>query len=159
MDFSPENGRKLDLHGCQVKEAVETFLQTYNRLARSRNAEPLIVVHGYGSSGKGGTIRTRLRRLLDRYPQLVSYQRGEVLGNPGMTIVLPHKPLPTGEDLLEQQILSYCSTPRTMEKITGKFRKFGQPQVLGAIRSLERQGLIQGVSCGRHRCFQSIAPD
>jgi len=154
MDYSPGDHDTLDLHGLRVKEALELFRETYNNRTGSRFAKTLVVVHGYGSSGEGGKIRRRLRSLLDQYPNHLSYQRGEKAGNPGITIVTPHLPLPTSENVLEQEILEYCSKPRTRDKIAGKFRRYGQPQVLEALRKMEKQGILRLVSCGRYRCYK-----
>ena len=155
MSYYRGDEEELDLHGYRTKEALELFIQVYNRHAGK--SSPLVVVHGYGSSGEGGKIRRRLRRMLDRYPGNLDYERGEKVGNPGITIVFPKKPLPTAGDRLEQEILAYCSKPRTREKIAGRFRKHGQPKVLDALRKLERKGMLENVSCGRYRCYRAVS--
>ncbi|MBN1265276.1 MAG: Smr/MutS family protein [Anaerolineales bacterium] len=154
MPFTPGDEDTLDLHGLRVKEALELFLRTYNSRIQDQPFGSLVVVHGYGSSGEGGKIRRRLRSFLDQYPLYLTYQRGEELGNPGITIVFPHQLLPTSETLLEEEVFAFCTKPRTREKIAGKFRKYGQPQVLETIRKLERQGLLEVISCGSHRCYR-----
>lgn len=85
---------KIDLHGMRTKDAIELFLAHYNKLL-SEGGERLEVVHGYGSSGVGGDIRGALRTLLDAYPDKVRYISGEMIGNKGVTVVIPDYPLPS----------------------------------------------------------------
>ena len=63
-------------------------------------------------------------------------------GNQGYTLVKPTKRLPGVDDLLAEAILEYCERPRTRSKIMGKFRSHGQPRILQAIESLEKQGRL-----------------
>jgi hypothetical protein len=149
---------ELDLHGLTADEAVERFIHAYNSRLSAGDVDPLVVVHGYGSSGEGeAVIKRRIRKILKRHSDRLEYEHGEVIGNAGMTIVYPRKPLPTTEDKLEREILAYCSKPRTRDKIAGKFRKYGQPQVLEAIRRLERSEVLQVVHCGRYKCYQAAS--
>ena len=69
-------------------------------------------------------------------------------GNQGYTLVKPLKRLPDVEDLLAEAILEYCDRPRTRSKIMGKFRSHGQPRILQAIRSLEKQGRLTAGTTG-----------
>jgi len=48
------------------KEAVQR-LETELTVARGKNVGVLKIVHGYGSSGRGGKLRTSLRSALTRY--------------------------------------------------------------------------------------------
>ena len=149
----------VDFHGQPWSEALAEFVDLYNRTLGSSNGATvtLDVVHGYGSTGTGGTMRVRIRSFLDRFPQHLEYMPGErVDGNPGHTVVLPVQPLPQVGDLLAEQIWEYCETPRAQSKITGRFRRHGDPQVLQAIRSLEKQGRLRPVSRGRVKVYESV---
>jgi hypothetical protein len=85
---------KVDLHGMRTRDAIELFIAQYNRIV-SQGGDRLEVVHGYGSSGVGGDIRGALRALLDAYPHKVRYISGEMIGNKGVTVVIPDEPLPS----------------------------------------------------------------
>ena len=148
----------IDLHGKNWTEALAEFIDCYNRAAPSGSATAAVldVIHGYGSSGTGGVIRTRLRSFLSKYPQCLEYQPGEsVDGNRGHTLVKPMRHLPDTGGLLAEQVWEYCETPRTVSKITGKFRRHGDPQVQQAIRILERQGRLQTDSRGRFKEYKA----
>jgi len=59
--------RVVDIHDDMptVDQAVKRV--TFNlRQAKTFGAEALKFIHGYGSSGKGGKIRSEVRRYLDR---------------------------------------------------------------------------------------------
>ena len=95
------NLRSLDLHGLTWAEAEASFIEFYNQAFREvgKDVARLDVVHGYGSSGIGGVLVTRLRRFLGRYESCLEFKAGERLdGNPGHTIVVPLKPLPSLRD-------------------------------------------------------------
>lgn len=144
----------IDLHGKTWTQALVEFLDSYNRAVSSdeATAPALDVVHGYGSTGAGGVIRTRLRAFLDKYPQCLEYQAGEsVDGNQGHTLVKPLQRLPDTGGLLAEQIWEYCESPRTVTKITGRFRRYGDPQVQQAIRTLQKQGRLRLATKGRFK--------
>src|SRR5687768_9713451 len=105
---------ELDLHGLTVDEALRVFAEFYNRHVRSNSRAPLRIIHGYGSSEKGGKIRHRIRLLLESSTGVVTWKPGEdIEGNPGVTIVYPEKVLRALEDQLGAAILEFCSIPRT----------------------------------------------
>jgi DNA-nicking Smr family endonuclease len=86
---------EIDLHGLRVTEAIARLSEACNRRLRSGNAGPIRVVHGYGSSGRGGDLRNAVREYLDRHAERVEYVPGEkFFNNPGVTIVYPKHPLP-----------------------------------------------------------------
>ena len=131
---------KLDTHGKTWIEAKADFIEAYNNICSQYGLETLDVVHGYGSTGQGGVIRQRLRAYLDRYPAHLTYKTGEdVDGNTGHTTVTPVKPLPSLENQLAEEVWDYCSGPRTVIKIMGKFRRHGDPKVRHAIDELVSQ--------------------
>lgn len=49
----------LDLHGITVDEALEHFVEQYNLRVKGGHLGGWTIVHGYGSSGKGGAIRSK----------------------------------------------------------------------------------------------------
>ena len=56
----------VDYHGLTATDALIRFSADYLRIERSGSKRrTLQVVHGYGSGGDGGIIRTLLRRVLD----------------------------------------------------------------------------------------------
>lgn len=79
--------RSIDVHGLTSPEALRALEKMYADLCRHGYRGKLLVVHGYGSQGKGGVLRTKLRAWMDR--QGLDYLRGELAGgNPGTTTVL-----------------------------------------------------------------------
>ena len=149
----------LDLHGKTWSEALVEFLDLYNRTVGSPGSAlgPLDVVHGYGSTGSGGALRTRIRAFLAKYPQCLEFQPGEDLdGNPGHTVVSAIRQLPDTGGLLAEQIWEYCESPRTVSKISGRFRRHGDPQVQQAIRTLQKQGRLQSLNKGRFKEFAAV---
>ena len=89
-------------------------------------------------------------------PRHLEYMFGETVdGNPGHTIVLPVRPLPEIGDMLAEQVWEYCETPRAQSKITGRFRRHGDPQVMQAVRTLEKQGRLRAVSRGARQDVRS----
>lgn len=151
----PDN-RTLDLHGLIWDEALAAFVAFYND-ARRQSGGKLDVVHGYGSTGTGGVLRQRLRAFLQKNNDRLEFFPGEqVDGNPGHTVIVPLKPLPSASDTLAEQVWSYCASPKSLEKITGEFRKFGQPEVLRAVRELEGQRRLRTVVKGAHKLYQAV---
>ena len=147
----------IDFHGRTWSEALTELIATYNRiLADGSSSETLDVVHGYGSTGTGGSLRRRVRSFLTAHSDRLEFQPGEDAdGNPGHTLVMPIRTLPKVGDLLAEQVLEYCETARTQSKITGKFRRYGDPSVIQAIRSLERQGRLRTVTRGRNKAYEA----
>jgi hypothetical protein len=77
----------LDLHGFSVIDALDLFADEYNSSLNLKHPCTIEVIHGYGSGGVGGEIRTRLRQLLDK--ARIEYTRGEDIDeNFGITIVI-----------------------------------------------------------------------
>ena len=148
---------ELDLHGLTVQQALETFVDSYNREVERAAPRAIRVVHGYGSSGDGGAIRDRLRKYLARYPGRVEWHAGEDLRgrNEGVTLVQPRKPLPTPLDEVCEAILDYCESPKPMRSITGKFRRYGEPQVRQLVLDLERDKRLEIVHKPTGKCYQA----
>lgn len=147
---------QVDCHGKTWPEALAEFIALYNRALQSDGAATLDIIHGYGSGGVGGTMRVRFRAFLARYPQRLEYQPGEqVDGNRGHTLVLPIAPLPDTDDLLAEQVWEYCRQPRTLRKITGRFRRHGDRRVMQAVRALEKERRLRAVNRGRVKAYEA----
>ena len=86
-------GGEIDLHGLTVTEALSRFAVHYNARLRAGDTGPIRVIHGYGSSGRGGDLRTALRDLLARHAGRLEFVPGETyFNNPGVTVVYPNHP-------------------------------------------------------------------
>jgi hypothetical protein len=146
--------RELDLHDHTVDEALRVFVEFYNRHVRSSLPEPLRIIHGYGSTEKGGKIRKKLRAFLEAGSGSLEWKTGEdVEGNPGVTIIYPRRVLHAREDQLVAGILEFCSIPRTESKIAGAFRKHTPQEIKSAIRALVRQGGLKVILKGGHETY------
>ena len=151
---------ELDLHGHTWNEAKNAFTHLYNE-SFTGTGEPSVstidIVHGYGSTGEGGIIRTRLRKFLERHTDYLEFVPGEDMdGNQGHTLVAPQKPLPKDEDVLLEDIVEYCERPRTQEKIAGEFiRRADAPSIRQALGQLQRQGRLQRVVKNNRPMFEA----
>src|ERR1017187_4234206 len=134
---------ELDLHGLTVAEAIEQFVQYYNTRVDNNQYGCLRIIHGYGSSGKGGVIRARLRAFLDEHLDKLRYETGDAYGDPGWTLVYPKVRLPDQRERMATAILSFCSEGKTEEKILREFTKLGKVQVKQVVRSLAQQGKLK----------------
>ena len=148
----------IDFHGKKWREALAEFIESYNSALQSANGTPVLdIIHGYGSTGAGGALRNRIRAFLEHHSDRLQFVPGETLdGNQGHTIVIPGRPLPELTDLLSKQILDYCQQPRTMSKITGRFRQHGDHRVMPAIRTLEKQGLLRTANRSRVKVYEAV---
>jgi hypothetical protein len=151
--------RSLDLHWMTISEAKKAFVDFYNGAISGSGGRTirLEIIHGYGSTGVGGVLRRWFRGFLDRHLSYLEYQRGEsVDGNQGYTFVTPLKPLPVQAEELGEEILAYCAIPRAQSKIIGKFRRYGDAEVLSAIKLLERQKGLTSSAHGMVKLYQAI---
>ena len=151
----------IDFHGKTWADALPEFIALYNRALAEQQAGnggvTLDVIHGYGATGVGGVLKRRIRGYLARHTERLEFRAGEdVDGNQGHTLVTPALPLPETAELLAEQILEYCETPRAQSKITGRFRRYGDPQTLQAIRSLERQGRLRADPGGKVKRYRAV---
>ena len=147
------NNRTVDLHGMTWSEALNAFIEFYNSAVAGGSAARLEVIHGYGSTGEGGVLRKRLHGFLESHAQSLEVHTDS---NPGHTFVTPKTALPDTVDMLCEDILAYCDTPRPQSKIIGKFRRSGQPEVLGAIRTLESQRRLTAKLKGKLKVYESV---
>ncbi len=149
----------LDLHGKTWAEALREFVDAYNRAVQpgGHACRTLTVIHGYGSTGSGGVLRTRFRRFLERHGSRLEFTPGEKVSlNPGYTLVTPKYPLPGADAALCELVWDYCEQPKTLSKIVGQFRRFGNPQVQQAVRSLEGQKRLRKTVKARNSLYQAV---
>ena len=148
---------QIDLHGLTKIEAIESFIKFYNTRVKKGNLTPFEVIHGYGSSGVGGVLRTRIRGFLSSFSEELEFDSGKdpFLNNPGSTRVIPKKPLPDIIDLLGEEILDYCDAPKTLSKIIGKFHRYDEAKVQSSIKLLEKQKRLKIFNKGAHKVYQS----
>lgn len=139
----------IDLHGHTWEEAQVEFIDFYNSAlneAGDSSSVRLTVIHGYGSTGEGGILRSRLRAFLRRFDGRLEFTPGEdSCMNPGITLVTAIEKLPDKMDLLDEAILGYCERPRSLGKITGRFRRHGGPRVVKAIKTLQKVGHLRRI--------------
>ncbi|HXK49253.1 MAG TPA: Smr/MutS family protein [Clostridiales bacterium] len=132
---------EIDLHEMTVSEALEYFIDIYN----SNKGQSLKIIHGYGSTGVGGRIRSAVRNFIESNKNCFSrIEFGEVVErNQGYTIVYYRSSLPEKDDILKDKIITYCTiSHKTKEKIIGNFRKFGTGAVNQAVKDLVSAGRI-----------------
>ncbi|MCG3148589.1 MAG: hypothetical protein PCFJNLEI_02034 [Verrucomicrobiae bacterium] len=145
----------LDLHGLTVEEAIEHFVQHYNERVKKSQGGAWTIVHGYGSSGQGGVIRSKLRSFLEQHKDKLRYEAGDNFGNPGWTWVYPKIRLPDRQERLALDILGYCSIPRTEEKILGEFIQPDGVKIRELVRALVNQGKLKEVRKGIKVAYQA----
>jgi len=147
---------ELNLHGYTVNEAINFFISFYNSCAHKQKGARLCIIHGYGSTGGGGKIRSALRKLLISQNNNLNWVSGEQIdGNPGITYIKTYNLLPETHENLACEIMKFCHTPKTREKIAGHFRKHGDQCVLKAIKYLEKNSLLTTCWKGKHKCYKT----
>ena len=149
---------KIDLHGLTRIEAIEAFIKFYNSRVKNGNLTPFEVVHGYGSSGVGGVLLTKIRGFLTNHSAELEFDFGKnpFSINPGSTRVIPKKPLPETTDLLGEEILDYCDAPKTLSKIIGKFHRYEESKIQASIKLLEKQNRLKSFTKGAYKVYQTF---
>lgn len=142
---------EIDLHGYQVVEAIDIFVKHYNERVSGGDLSAISVIHGYGSTGEGGRIKTALRKLLQSSEESLSF--ADDVWNPGKTVIYPEKPLPSGAGIISSEIREYCCTSQSESKVLGKFRKHGDLNVKNTLRRLVKQGKLTVTRKGRHTIY------
>lgn len=149
----------VDFHGKTWAEARAAFLDAYQSTVQSSGgAQTLRIVHGYGASGVGGVLRERFRKYLIRYKDRLEFKHGEAIdGNQGWTLVQAIRPLPNEDEDIEDLILAYCQQPRTIDKIAGRFRRYGDRKVREAVESLLKSPqLLQKIRKGKQDLYETV---
>lgn len=156
------SNHEVDLHEKTWHEALAEFIAFYNEAIEHAAGGPparLNVIHGYGSSGSGGVLRKRLQNFLKEHALQgrLEFTPGEHAdANPGHTLVVPIHPLPALDELLSEEIWAYCARPRTLSKISGKFRRHGAPTVIAAIDSLVKQRRLRVIGKGNRKTHEAV---
>ena len=153
------DNQELDLHGKTWAEALEEFVEAYNRAVQpgGHTCRTLTVIHGYGSSGSGGILRTRFRRFFENHRDQMDSTPGEKVSvNPGYTLVTPRYPLPGADAALSELVRDYCEQPKSLNKIVGQFRRYGTPRVQQAVRSLESRKRLRKATKGRGSVYLAV---
>ncbi len=151
--------QELDLHGKTWPEALQEFVDAYNKAVQpgGHTCRLLRVVHGYGSTGGPGILRTRFRKFLEKHDGRLEFTPGEKISvNPGFTMVTPKFPLPGGDAALCELVWDYCEQPKTLARIVGQFRRYGNPRVQQAVRSLESQKRLRKTAKARNSVYQAV---
>lgn len=87
--------KSLDLHGYEVDEALVAFTSFCNRWVRQGCYGPLEIIHGWGSSGYGGHILSRVRSYISEHRDYFGLVvEGDCWDNPGVTTVYLKRELP-----------------------------------------------------------------
>ncbi len=142
---------EIDLHGYQVVEAIDIFVKHYNGRVRGGDLSSISVIHGYGSTGEGGKIKTALRKLMESFKENLSFEQNP--WNQGKTLVYPSAALPSGAGIISTEILEYCSSARSESRVLGKFRNYGDLSVKNTLRRLVKQGKLGIARKGRHTVY------
>jgi hypothetical protein len=136
----------IDLHGFHAQDALERFLDYYNQRVKRGDKNVIEVLHGYGSHGRGGdAIKKRIRAFLKRFPDYVNFERGTTEGRmyDDLTLVYPKRILPDLENQLVAEILEFCSSKKSEEKIFNKFRRHGDKKVREVLIGLVKDGRLE----------------
>jgi len=150
-----ENIYKINLHGYTVDQALKQFIAMYNLCVQKTKTIEICIIHGYGSTGEGGKIRSSLRKYLSQQTDKLQWTCGEqISGNAGVTYVKPKHTLPEPHVNLAHEIYHFCLTPKTKKKIAGNFRQYGDQCTLKALKFLEKNNQLKIVWKGKHKCYQ-----
>ena len=147
---------QLDLHGLTFAEALDRFVEQYNVRVKRGQLGCWTIFHGYGSTGEGGVIRSKLRAFLARHSDQLCFEPGDNYGNPGWTWVYPKDRLPDKRERLALEILEFCTDPKAEEKILREFVGSGV-QAKEILRSLLGQGRLTTVGVGSKMKYQTAA--
>ena len=117
----------------------------------------MTVVHGWGSSGTGGAIRTAVRNLLQNNQSNLEYWPGEDIdGNEGWSYIRGIRELPTVEDRLQMEILAFCGDGKSVDKIENKFRRHGHDTVAQTIKMMKQRGLLEEYYKGKYKMYRKM---
>ena len=131
----------IDLHDMNRSEAIRFFIDKYNEVFKSGYRGEITVIHGYGSSGKGGVIKKELKEFLESHKGYLTYT---VDTNPGATLITPLKQINEMQDVISKEILEYCRlSPKTLDKIKGNFfKKYKNNEINACVKKLTKQGSL-----------------
>jgi len=133
-------------------QCLPSFIMVIWRSSRPCNQHPIVVFKFVDSF-----IRVSIRlyhRVCAQNPSVKQILLTH--GNPGHTIVVPLKPLPSLRDQLSQNIWDFCDRSRSQSKIIGSFRRHGGTAVLSTIKTLEKQKLFSPSNRGARKLYQAV---
>lgn len=149
--------QQIDLHGLDVDEALKTFVSHCNKLFAGGYRGDVDVIHGYGSSGRGGVITSRLKGFLAGHAEYFALTEWAG-GNPGVTTLRQLKLLPADKTGgIEQQVLYSLRTPKAEAKILARFHFRPAVEVRKILRDLRREGRIQEVTRNATKAWSAVA--
>ncbi len=141
------------MHGLSVTESLATLVAKYNALVPSAHKE-LLLVHGYGSSGKGGVLKSQIRNFLQEAGVRFCTEQDGFSCNRGQTLVLLGASALSAGQGLEGKMLEFCSPAKTKEKIFSKFHKSGVKVVQEAFSALVKKSLLKESWKGKHKVYE-----
>lgn len=143
---------EIDLHDLTVNDAIKTFIEKYNRLYKQGYRGTVEVIHGYGSSGKGGKIKKAFKKFAEEHKK---FFKVEYNTNSGITLIKPISKIPEIRNILENEILEFCKdTPKSAKKIEGEFfKKYETEQIKSAIKSLVKKDELKEILKKRDRVY------
>ena len=148
--------REIDLHNLTVDEAMK-FMKECMKQEWKSGKKSIKIIHGYGSGGNGGKIKKSVREFLNNNRQTFEYITGEGIDlNQGYTVVKMKNSIETSEDELEYKIIEFCIVPKTLDKITGEFRRSGSREVALIVAKLVKSGKLREGIKGKYKCYEKV---
>ena len=120
-----------------VKEAMMQFIQVFNEC--HKKGAQLEVVHGYGSSGTGGKIKSALNKFIEKNKECTRVS--EI--NSGSSKYTPLKMLPPYISIIDELVLANFNDTKNRDKLLRqvykRYRDFTQKEVGNRIDTLMKQ--------------------
>lgn len=148
--------REIDLHNHTVDEAMKFMIECFKEEWK-KGKKVIKVIHGYGSGGKGGKIKKSVREYLNKNSKIFKYDTGEGIElNQGYTIIYINGSIEDTKYLIEDNLIEFCTTPKTRDKIIGEFRKYGEKEIMLLITKVIRSGRLKEVIKGKYKCYEKV---
>lgn len=142
----------IDLHNMTCDDAIRFFIKKYNEVFKNGYRGKIEVIHGYGSGGKGGVIKKRLRTFLTENKNSLNFV---IDANPGVTFVTPLKSIPDMKNAISRDLLEFCKdSPKSMDKIKGNFfKKYTNKEIVSTVNSLSKKGELETFLKKNHKVY------
>jgi hypothetical protein len=133
-------------------DAIRFFIKKYNEVFKNGYRGKIEVIHGYGSGGKGGVIKKRLRTFLTENKNSLNFV---IDANPGVTFVTPMKSIPDMKNAISRDLLEFCKdSPKSMDKIKGNFfKKYTNKEIVSTVNSLSKKGELETLLKKNHKVY------
>jgi hypothetical protein len=133
-------------------DAIRFFIKKYNEVFKNGYRGKIEVIHGYGSGGKGGVIKKRLRTFLTENKNSLNFV---IDANPGVTFVTPMKSIPDMKNAISRDLLKFCKdSPKSMDKIKGNFfKKYTNKEIVSTVNSLSKKGELETLLKKNHKVY------